>query len=398
MAEPARSGILGILISERQFEDSGDGKSEGSSLVMPEDEFCRRLCAYGHTIGMLVFLFFASQAAAASSHRMRGYRLRNGRWLEASFPLPDVVYDRAMPASGAQAARFREALSTLKRRKPYALLNGSLPGKLDVYRAMQLDDALLPELPDTRLLEGAQQLSRLLDRYPAGLFLKPSAGSHGKGALRLLRNQDSDGWQLDGRDRLNRPLSLRFKGWNALSGWLERFTAAVPYLVQPCLNLTDEEDRPFDVRALIQKDERGRWAFTGAAVRRGNRGSVTSNLHGGGTALKAEDVLRARFGDEVSAKVLDRVRSASERSAVCLEQHFGRLAELGLDYGLEPHGRLWLLEANAKPGRQSFDGDHAAAGTAVRRPLDYAKLLAAGQRPVFPSTRIQRRYIQEVHP
>ncbi|QHW30643.1 YheC/YheD family protein [Paenibacillus rhizovicinus] len=393
MAEPAQSGILGILISQRQPDRAGE--SGASPLFMPEDDFCRRLCAYGQSIGMLVYLFCASQAAAATEW-IRGYRLADGSWLDGRFPLPDVVYDRALPVSGAQARLTREALKTLMQRKRYVLLNGSLPGKLDVYRAMQHDDGLLRWLPDTQSYEGERQLAKLLERYPQGLFLKPSAGSHGKGALRLLRLEQS--WQIDGRDRHNRPLAKQFRDWSALCGWIGRFASAAPYVVQPCLKLTDDEGRSFDVRALIQKDGRGRWSFTGAAVRVGGHGSVTANLHGGGSARIAADALNARFGEAIAAELLERIRSVSERSAGCLETHFGRMAELGLDFGIEPDGRLWLLEANAKPGRQSFDGDADAAERAVRRPLDYAQLLAAGQRPVFPSTRIQRRYIQEVHP
>ncbi|QHT60116.1 YheC/YheD family protein [Paenibacillus lycopersici] len=398
MAEPAPSGILGIMISQRQPDGSGESESERSPLVMPEESFCRRLCAYGQSIGMLVFLFYASQAAAAAEGWMRGFRLAEGEWRAGRFPLPDVVYDRALPVSAAQARHAKEALRRLMQRKRYVPLNGSLPGKLDVYDAMRHDPALTRQLPDTRRYEGARQLAELLAHAPKGLFLKPSAGSHGKGALRLLPL--ADGWQIDGRDRHNRPFSRGFRNgeWAALCGWVGRFASAAPYLVQPCLQLTDDEGRSFDVRALIQKDGRGRWSFTGAAVRRGGQGSVTANLHGGGSAVPAAAALSARFGEAAAGKLLADIRGVSEISAACLEARFGRFAELGLDFGIEPDGRLWLLEANAKPGRQSFDGDVLAAGLAVRRPLDYAKLLAAGKQPAFPSTRIQRRYIQEVHP
>ncbi|NBD26090.1 YheC/YheD family endospore coat-associated protein [Paenibacillus glycinis] len=393
MAEPARSGILGIMISRRQAEGAG---LSGPPRAMPEDDFCRRLCAYGHTIGMLVFLFCASEAAAADSERIAGYRLQGDEWQAGSFPLPDVVYDRALPSSSAQARSFHEALNRLSRRKRYTLLNGSLPGKLDVYHALQQEPGLRRWLPETQPYEGAARLEALLERHPAGLFLKPSAGMHGKGALRLLA--DGDGWRIDGRDRHNRPLARRFADGSALGRWIDRFASAAPYLVQPCLELTDGEGRSFDVRALMQKDGEGRWRFTGAAVRRGSPGSVTANLHGGGTAVQAEEAFKTRYGDDGAATLVQRIRGASERYAAALEQHFGRLAELGLDFGLEPHGRLWLLEANAKPGRQSFDSDAETAELAVRRPIDYAMLLASRQRPVYPSTRIQRRYIQEVHP
>ena len=350
---------------------------------------------YGQKIGMLVFLFCASQAAAAAAQWIQGYRLENGQWKADRCPLPDAVYDRSLPTSRAQARKFREALLQLKQRKRYVPLNGSLPGKLDVYDAMMRDDALQQWLPDTQLYEGTRQLANLLERHPRGLFLKPSAGMQGKGALRLLPVEG--GWQLDGRDRSNGLLSERYENPSDLGRWIHAFISNAPYVVQPCLNLTDEAGHSCDMRVLIQKDENGCWSFTGAAVRRGAPGSVTANLHGGGDAIMAQTVLNARYGNDHGVKLMKQICHISENAAACLERHFGRFAELGLDFGLEPQGRVWLLEANAKPGRQSFDSDRQISELAIRRPLHYALLLVSRQRPAFPSTSIQRRYIQEVH-
>src|SRR6185437_14941778 len=90
-----------------------------------------------------------------------------------------------------------------------------------------------------------------------------------------------------------------------------------------------------------------------------------------------------QFGSAAAAKLLARMRRIGERAAVCLEHRFGRFAELGFDFGVEPGGRLWLLEANAKPGRQSLAGDEQAARNAVLRPLRYALLLGAGHSPII---------------
>lgn len=394
MAERARSGILGILVSGRRARRSGEAAAMPFS--MPEDEFCRRLCAAGQSLGMLVFVFFVAQAAAASGASVGGYRLAAGEWREDAFPLPDVVYDRALPKSKEEARLLKETLASLKRRKRFVQMNGSLPGKLDVYRTLHQEAELRSYLPETQLYEDAAQLRRMFANYPRGLFLKPSAGMHGKGALRLL--PEASGWRIDGRDRRNRPFAARFEQWPEMCEQIARIVSSAPYIVQPCLQLTDEEQRSCDIRALMQKDGFGHWTFTGAAVRLGDSGSVTANLHGGGSAEMAKEALTKRFGAEAALALLARIRVASEQIAFCLERHYGRAAEYGIDFGLEPQGRLWLLEANAKPGRKSFDRDPSTAETAVRRPLAYALLLADGQRPVFPSTRIQRRYIQEVHP
>jgi hypothetical protein len=90
-----------------------------------------------------------------------------------------------------------------------------------------------------------------------------------------------------------------------------------------------------------------------------------------------------RFGESAAAALQARIRSVSERAAGHLEQHFGRLAELGFDFGVEPDGRLWLLEANAKPGREAFEQDERISRLAALRPLRYAAFLAARRSPIF---------------
>ncbi|RAP75494.1 YheC/YheD family protein [Paenibacillus montanisoli] len=392
MAELQHGSVLGILISELGSPSLG----EEGPLAMPEDSFCRQLVRYGQSLGLFVYLFCATHVAAAQGRFIKGYVLRQGEWRQESCPLPDVLYDRALPKSAAQHRDGRAALAELKKLKPCVLLNGSLPGKLDVYLGLERDMELSPWLPATYKFEGAAGLKPLMNQHPEGLFLKPAAGSHGKGAIRLLRK--GDGWQIDGRDRRNRMLALTFSDWPDASRWLDRFVSGVTYIVQPYLTLAGEDGCSFDVRVLIQKDETGKWAYTGAAVRTGQPGSVTANLHGGGSAQTAMDALTARYGSEAAGRLLGRIRWISERAAAALENRFGRIAELGIDYGIEPDGRIWLLEANAKPGRKSLDSDEQAARLAVERPIRYALKLALRRQPVFPFSRNQRRSIQEVHP
>ncbi|QYR20408.1 YheC/YheD family protein [Paenibacillus sp. sptzw28] len=408
MALPQKLCILGILISERQ--DGGEERTN-APLAMPEDEFCRQLCRFGRNLGLLVYLFDSSGLESAS-RRVAGYSLEDGLWNPGSYPPPDVVYDRSLCRNAEQRRRRSISLAELKLLKPFVLLNGTLPGKLDVYAALQDDEQLRPWLPLTMCYSGAE-LASLERRYPDGLFLKPSAGSHGRGAVRLSRWRE--GCRIDGRDRRNEPISLQFDHFSSAAQWLERFIGTAVYTVQPYLRLNGSDGMAFDVRVLMQKDETGRWCYTGSALRKGSPGSVTANLHGGGTARKADDALSEQFGSASAAKLLARMRRIAGRAAVSLEERFGRLAELGFDFGVEPDGRLWLLEANAKPGRQSFAGDEQAARNAVLRPLRYARLLAGGHSPIMKTDiprlfkhheavpvnaddRIQRRYVQEVHP
>ncbi len=405
MAVPQYRCILGIMISEQAIDQA---ERTDTPLAVPEDEFCRRLCRLGPTIGLLVYLFDAS--SRISEGAITGCTLRGNEWAAGSFPFPDVIYDRALSRNAQQYRRRNRLLAELKQLHAFTPLSGGLPGKWDVYAAMQSDEQLTKILPPTYPYEGVEQLAVLEHQHPAGLFLKPSAGTHGKGVLRIRRR--SGGWELEGRDTANQPIGERFAEWHAASHFIARFIRTSTYIIQPYLQLLDEEGCAFDVRALIQKDEHGKWCFTGAALRKGTPGSVTANLSGGGKAVSALDALSDRFGPDSASKLLARIRRISERAAPYLEQHFGRLAELGIDFGIEPDRKLWFLEANSKPGRLSMNTDKKLAHLSLLRPLQYALLLAARRKPMLSfhpqplqhrdavkaAQRIQRRYVQEVHP
>lgn len=60
-----------------------------------------------------------------------------------------------------------------------------------------------------------------------------------------------------------------------------------------------------------------------------------------------------------------------------LEERYGRLGELGIDYGIDRSGNIWLLEVNSRPGRASFfqTRQPKCAFRSVNRPLEYARYL-----------------------
>jgi hypothetical protein len=155
---------------------------------------------------------------------------------------------------------------------------------------------------------------------------------------------------------------------------LDRWIGNRVYLMQPMLELKGPDGEPFDLRVLMQKDKSGHWTLTGVAARLGAPDSVTANLHGGGTAASAEDVLTRLFGELRGAELAQEVSRMSFLIVARLEQTWGRFAEIGLDFGIDRSGKLWFIEANSKPGRASMrSAGRDAALAAAGRPLSYAR-------------------------
>jgi len=398
--------LLAVFITRLPAPLIGAGPKEYDSAArsrMPEDRFLRMLAAAGAQQRIRVVVVDADYGAVQDG-TIRGFERLHGRWVPCSCPLPDVVYDRSFAKSAEARTRIRQSLQALMNAgaKP---LSSELPDKLLVQDVLLRHPELAKLVPPTWLYQGSRQLRRLLKLRPEGLFLKPAAGTQGRGALRI--RQYGEEAVLDGRTRANQTFSFRYASLQEASERVDRFVGASRFLIQPLLPLLDTEHRPHDVRLLMQKDNNGRWVSTCTVSRVGQNGSVTSNLHGGGTAESAKERLSRLYGSDKAVILLHKIVSAGQQAAPWIEQHYGRFAEFGFDFGLSQGGKLWLLEANSKPGRQSLKltGDTQAERLSVRRLLSYARKIADGkplhsrassghnQYVGFPSD-----YVQEVHP
>jgi hypothetical protein len=94
--------------------------------------------------------------------------------------------------------------------------------------------------------------------------------------------------------------------------------------------------------------------------------------------LSGEQVLRDWYGEQADS-VREQIHEASIRVAETMEGMLqGPVGEWGLDVGLDDSRRIWVFEANAKPGRAIFDHpDLQAAGRqSARYVVEYASYLA----------------------
>ncbi|MDO7906127.1 YheC/YheD family protein [Paenibacillus sp. JX-17] len=361
----SRIGMLGVL--------TGAGRNDEPAA---EPHFCGKLLEYGPRYGLQVVILTPAGIASPSGG-ITGWQLVNREWQSISCELPDLIYDRCLVPGGAEARRQLARLFSLQA-KPLRYWGQPLPGKWLVHTALQQDSRLRPHLPPTVLYGGPDQLQSRLLPSRNGIILKPVGGMQGKGVLHIRPESSGSSFAIRGRTRLNEPFSRTFPAVEAATAWLHRWIGRRPYLVQPYLQLTTSGGQPYDIRALLQKNGRGRWTVTGLAAREGSAEGLTSNLHGGGRASPAHAYLQAQHGLAHAEEACRQIEQLALEAAARLEAQFGRLGELGVDFGVGLADRhLWILEVNSKPGRTSFytAGTPAQAEQSITRPLAYARYL-----------------------
>ncbi|MDK8182287.1 YheC/YheD family protein [Paenibacillus sp. UMB4589-SE434] len=363
---------LGILQNERV-----------GSPPFAETAFCRKLCLSGQKRGVPV-LIFSPHWIDWGKRLVRGYTYEDQEWKSVTAPIPKLVYDRLTFTNEVQYRKNRAAVARM-RLSGTAWLSVGLGGKWDMYRSLSRIDSIKHLLPETSLYSGVKALNDFLHEHQGKAFLKPHSGSKGRSALFIQHlgssaHADSSSIRgytivVKGRDDSNQPFEHNFDRLQTGLHWIHSFINGRKYVLQPYLTLNSPKEEPFDLRTLMQKDETGRWALTGMAVRIGLENGITSNLHGGGHAADAAQYLRAQYGASVSQQLIHDIIQYSECIPEALEARHGRLAELGIDFGIDRSSRIWLLEVNSKPGRAVFEhtGEREAEMHAVERPILYAR-------------------------
>ncbi|QGQ97816.1 YheC/YheD family protein [Paenibacillus psychroresistens] len=355
--------IVGIMISPSQIGPPFTGQS-----------LFAHLCELGTKWGILVFVFSPTHVDDKTA-TVQGYKYQASGWIKASFPLPDLIYDRAFFTSYPHYLRHQSAVSALQRLKKTPYLGRVLQGKWGVHKVLLKHPKLTPHIPLTKLFRQPSLLFRWLKEY-SSVVLKPEAGSQGRGVL-IITKSDTASYSLRGRSMQNRPIAKSFTNSFALLQWLLAFIGSRSYLIQQYLSLQTDDGNAFDIRVLMQKGRDGQWAQTGMAARVGQPTSITSNLHGGGKGAQVLPLLVKQFDSVRANQIIDTINQLSSLIPTHLEHHFGRLAELGLDIGIDQSGSIWVIEVNSKPGRAAarWFTQPAARYEAMSNPLQYARFL-----------------------
>ena len=145
-------------------------------------------------------------------------------------------------------------------------------------------------------------------------------------------------------------------------------------VVQRWMDIRSPNGGVYDIRALLQRNERGEWQLTAMAVRESEAGRIASNVSAGGAARGVRPYLAALYGKDAGERIAAAAAEAAEGLPAALEAAYGRrFAELGIDFAVE-RGIVRIIEVNAKPGKKivrALSGERAYAD-AVLLPIRFA--------------------------
>ncbi len=296
-------------------------------------------------------------------------------WQKLTTALPDVVYDR-IPSRGAEkqesVQQFQWRLATETK---LPMFNRGFFDKWSIHQLLYPIPEVNVHIPETHAAPSLETVRMMLRKYRM-VYLKPKNGSLGYGICKVV-HEPGKGYDVSYHTGSGNVLR-RFQSVAGLYRHIFRNRRVGNYLVQQGINLCTYQNRPFDFRVHLHKNQSNEWVVSCMAAKVAGSGSVTTHVRTGGTVIPGPELLKHLFGERKDL-VEERIREAAIRLATAIERAKGtHLGELGLDMGVDVHGHVWMFEANSKPGRSIFKHARLKKADEVSRSLiiDYSCYLA----------------------
>ncbi|MBB6729454.1 YheC/YheD family protein [Cohnella zeiphila] len=210
-------------------------------------------------------------------------------------------------------------------------------GKWELHRFYSKDGVIRRHMPPTAVY-GRESLRSYLNQY-GSVYIKPNYEHQGAGIVKAWKT-DSGRYTyvkvrgraapaLPSADALHRKLNLRNRPI---------------HIVQKAIPLARAGGRPFDIRVMMMR-HRGRWTYVGMLAKVAGAGSVITNVRRGkGHVLTVSEALR-QAGQEGAAGKTEKLKELSYRICGRFDRYkYSR--QIGIDYGIDRSGHLWLIEVN----------------------------------------------------
>lgn len=302
------------------------------------------------------------------------FRQEDETWIRSWFPRPDVVYNRIPQREDERLPRVKRKLAALAKHPGIRLFNRRFFNKWSLFQWLNQSKLTKGCIPETKRLTTASVLAVLLKKHRL-LYLKPVRGKAGVGIMTVKVQPEK-----------HMPYRLQIQAEKGSTTYhctsLKRLWGRVlkqstslgePYIAQQGITLAAVKNRPFDLRALVQKNGAGKWELTGIGARVAGDSSITTHVPRGGYIDDPEKLLASIFGTEKTERVLGKVRATALVLARQIERAaHSRLCEMSMDLGVDNDGHVWFFEANSKP--MKFDEPHIR-NKSLERIFQYSQYL-----------------------
>ncbi|OUM84423.1 MAG: hypothetical protein BAA01_00975 [Bacillus thermozeamaize] len=290
-------------------------------------------------------------------------------WERKTFPLPDVLYDRC----GSVRWHTQEIRKLFSKLGIPSINAQNYFDKWDIHLNLLEMEETRAHLPMTIRYCCQDDLKAFIMMY-GKVYIKSVNGRRGKKVMRVTRIP-------------NRGYQYSYYVNGLVVGTVRRFQdfikTARPFfhdndhvIIQQAIPLMQIGDRSVDFRAEVQRNGQGELEIVGICARIGHPNSpITTHSE----AYRFEEFFQdhLNYSEEKTVRLRKKVEDFLLNVYDCMEKNYGPFGEIGIDFGLDEHEKIWFIECNAKSAKVSLKKayDDKTLQRAFINPLEYARYI-----------------------
>lgn len=326
----------------------------------------KELLTTPHSLHPFVFLFGA-QHINWDEETIDGYFFKEGNWTQCKVPFPNVIYDR-LP--NRQAELYKPIVRAKKQlQTKYAIpwFNSEFFNKWNIHQLLIKEKTVASLLPQTETFQHFEQVERSLSSYKH-IYMKPVHGSFGRDIYQILYSASENRYYCRYREK-NQNKLRKYHSLETLINHVMQGQDLKKFIVQQGIVLLRIDGQPIDFRIHTNKNRFGNWRVSAIVVKVAGKGSITTHINSGGEVKLLQDI----FPDVTERiRITNKLTDAALQLSSILDQHIeGNIGEIGFDLGLDKDEKIWLFEANSKPGRTVFQSEKLQEYNELTRQLFY---------------------------
>lgn len=272
----------------------------------------------------------------SNSSKAYCYQYVDGKYIYKKLTIPKVIHNRAMTSTSS----LRKKLTVLKRK---SIVFNAKNRYMKYYIHKLLTSNFSRHLPYSMSYSKAN-LRTMMGKYQS-LHVKPQSSSIGKGIVQVVRT-DKGKW------RVRLPKKSVVGNQTIAVNKVHSLAKKQKYYIQETIPLAKFKGKPYDIRVTVQRGHGGKWQVTGTVGKIAGKINYVTNVARGGSVKKTNTLLAHNFSSPQA--ISHDLKQLSLNIARHLGHKLNRLADVGLDIGVNSTGKPYFIEMNGRDQRYGF--------------------------------------------
>jgi len=307
-----------------------------------------------NTVAKCLIYYFSLAHINWKEKTIQGFTVApdSNRWIFSTFPFPNVIYDCGTHFATKQKETVKRIRQRFHEDPGIQFINNrDYLGKWALYKKLSKHEAMHPYLPETIRYRSVDDLQNMLAKHRL-VYIKSFYGSRGREVMTVRKKENG----FDIRFYQGGLKSKFANGFDQIENLINHFFGDKPLILQEGIDVLTYKRRRLDLRLLICKNGSGQWQVIYNQANVAKSGATITTI---GKNYKNYDQVYRYFQKTGQCKSIPtdkKLRKEAIKIAQYIEKEFGSHGEIGMDMAVDRNGKIWFIEANAKPEKLPIPG------------------------------------------